>query len=65
MQRLVRVEGTTPVYITDGIYKRWVQSEAERIYLGTIGIVATVKVEPVTQAILDHLVLQGTPPPVG
>lgn len=64
VQRLIRVDGTSAVYITDGIYKRWVRSEAERSYLGSIGIVSTIKVELVSQEILDNLSLIGPPPPV-
>lgn len=62
VQKFVIVVGTAPVYLTDGLTKRWIQDSAELKYWATLLKLPT-KPDPISAAVLARLPLVGVAPP--
>lgn len=56
---LIRLPDHDPVYITDGIRRRWVRTRAELAELHNLGLVSAAEVKTVSPATLHAITLVG------
>jgi len=62
VQKIIRIKGTAPQYLTDGITRRWIEDPAELTWLESIGLITDKTPHDESAALVSRIPLVGKAP---